>query len=87
MLQSFPRKIVDLSTFKAVADNNMIRLIEWGFQHYFSHIMAAAYITHAYSGFHQYYNEAGALKCLAKRHSHEKIQRIQCSSNQGPLDY
>ena len=28
-----------------------------------------------------------ALKCLAKGHSHEKTQRIQCGSNPGPLDY
>ena len=28
-----------------------------------------------------------ALKCLAQGHSHEKTQRIQCSSNPGPLDY
>ena len=28
-----------------------------------------------------------ALKCLAQGHSHEKIQRIQCGSNPGPLDY
>ena len=28
-----------------------------------------------------------ALNCLAQGHSHEKTQRIQCSSNPGPLDY
>ena len=28
-----------------------------------------------------------ALKCLAQGHSHEKPQRIQCGSNQGPQDY
>ena len=27
-----------------------------------------------------------ALKCLAQGHSHKKTQRIQCGSNQGPLD-
>ena len=36
-------------------------------------------------GFHQY--KAGALKCPAQVHSHEKTQRIQCGSNSGPLDY
>ena len=28
-----------------------------------------------------------ALKCLARGHSHEKTQRIQCGSNPGLLDY
>ena len=28
-----------------------------------------------------------ALKCLVQELSHEKTQRIQCSSNPGPLDY
>ena len=28
-----------------------------------------------------------ALKCLAQGHSHEKTQKIQCSSNPGPLAY
>ena len=28
-----------------------------------------------------------ALKCLARGHSYEKNQRIQCGSNPGPLDY
>ena len=29
----------------------------------------------------------GALNSLARGHSHEKIQKIQCGSNPGPLDY
>ena len=39
-------------------------------QQYFSHITATAHIIHVFSGFHQYL--AGALKCLAQGHSHEK---------------
>ena len=43
------------------------------------------HIIRVFPGFHQYY--AGALKCLAQGHSHEKPQRIQCGANPGPLDY
>ena len=40
------------------------------FQQYFSHITVTAHIIHVLTGFHQYW--VGALKCLAKGHSHKK---------------
>ena len=48
------------------------------FNRYFSRITATDHIVHVLGW---------ALKCLAQGHSHEKTQRIQYSSNPGPLDY
>ena len=55
------------------------------FQQYFNHITATAHTIDVFPAFQQYW--AGAQKCLAQGHSHEKTQRIQCSSNPGHLDY
>ena len=51
------------------------------FQQYFSHITATAHIIHVFLGFTSTWLELWSV--LPK----EKIQRIQCGSNPGPLDY
>ena len=53
------------------------------FRLYQSHITTTAYTIQVLPGFHQ----AAALKYLAQGHSHDKTQKIQCSSNPRPLDY
>ena len=47
------------------------------FQQYFSHITVTAHFIHVYPGFHQY--KAGALKCLAQRHSNKKKKKCRGS--------
>ena len=85
-LISYPKKF----RFYPLLDN--ISCISWlaewyfrSFRQYFSHSTATVHIIHVFPWFHQYY--AGALKCLAQGHSHEKTQRIKYGSNPGPLDY
>ena len=56
-------------------------LIDWlngvlcCFQKYFSHIKATVHVIHVFLWFHKYMYYAGALKCLAQGHSHEKKPR------------
>ena len=44
--------------------------------------MATVYIIHVFPGFHYY--KAGALKCLAQGHSHEKPRGSSAAQMQDP---
>ena len=52
------------------------------FQQYFSHITVTAHIVHVFPGFNQY--KAGALKCLAQGHFHEKSRESSGARTQNP---